>query len=168
MVNTWARIENNTVAEVTHIDPQGRFHASLIWVPCPDNTESGMQWADGMFFERPAAPINHQAKIAAKRFKHETAGILFNELKVETSRDSQAAITAAALSAVINPTYVCTWKTETGPIELTATQLISLANQVRTHVQTCFDREFQLLAQLATDTYEPDMLDHGWPTAPGT
>ncbi len=28
----WARIENGTVAELTDVDPDGRFHPSLAWI----------------------------------------------------------------------------------------------------------------------------------------
>lgn len=35
----WARIENNVVMEVTDIDPEGRFHPSLIWVACGDEVD---------------------------------------------------------------------------------------------------------------------------------
>lgn len=168
VTNRWARIENTTVAEVTDIDPEGRFHPSLIWVACPDNTVSGMRWTDGVFSTIPPVPPDHAAHIAAVRYEYETAGITVNTINIETSRDSQALITAAALSAVIDPNYACTWKTLSGPVELNAAQLINLATTVRTHVQACFDRELQLLTELANDTYTPDMLQHGWPTAQGT
>lgn len=32
MTNMWARIEGDRVAEITDIDPEGRFHHSLMWV----------------------------------------------------------------------------------------------------------------------------------------
>ena len=31
----WARLDGNRVIETTDIDPAGRFHPSLIWVPVP-------------------------------------------------------------------------------------------------------------------------------------
>lgn len=46
----WARIENNVVAELTDIDPKGRFHPSLIWVECPPDTLHGYTLANGEFF----------------------------------------------------------------------------------------------------------------------
>lgn len=48
----WARIESNTVAELTDIDPTGRFHPSLIWVECPDYVQPGYLY-DGTEFIRP-------------------------------------------------------------------------------------------------------------------
>ncbi|SCW97577.1 protein of unknown function [Pseudomonas sp. NFACC15-1] len=127
-----------------------------------------MQYADGIFTAKRETPIDHAAHIARVRYQHETAGITVNGVNIDTHRDSQALITAAALSAVIDPTYVCVWKALSGPVTLTATQLIDIATAVRTHVQASFDRECQLLTALAEGTYKVDMLDHGWPAAQGT
>lgn len=168
VMSMWARIENATVAEVTDIDPQGRFPASLVWIVCPDHTQPGMQYSDGQFTVKPDAPVDHAAQIAATRYQHEIAGITVNGISIDTHRDSQALITAAVLSAVIDPTYVCIWKALNGPVKLTAAQLIDISTAVRAHVQASFDREFQLLSALAEGTYTAQMLKHGWPTAQGT
>lgn len=45
----WARIENNTVVEITDIDPAGRFHPLLVWVECPDYVQPGFT-CDGEVF----------------------------------------------------------------------------------------------------------------------
>ena len=37
----WARIENNVVMELTDIDPSGRFHPTLVWLACPEDTVEG-------------------------------------------------------------------------------------------------------------------------------
>lgn len=111
----------------------------------------------------PDSEPNYPAQITAVRFRHETAGITVNGVAIETARDSQALITSAALTAVIDPQYACTWKTLSGPVELNAAQLISLAGAVRKHVQACFDREVELLTSVSEGKYTPDMLDEGWP-----
>ncbi|TWC18656.1 uncharacterized protein DUF4376 [Pseudomonas sp. SJZ085] len=167
VMSMWARIENATVAEVTDIDPQDRFPPSLIWTTCPGDTLPGMQYVEGRFTINPTAPIDHAVKIAAVRYQHEIAGITVNGIRIDTHRDSQALITAAALSAVLDPTYACVWKALSGPVKLTAAQLIDIATAVRTHVQASFDRECQLLTALAEGTYTVDMLEHGWPSAQG-
>lgn len=52
VMNMWARIENGTVAEITDIDPVGRFHPSLEWVRCGEDVLPG--WAyDGQSFVEP-------------------------------------------------------------------------------------------------------------------
>lgn len=48
----WARLENNVVMELTDIDPEGRFHPSLIWVECPEDTQYGYIY-DGTNFYPP-------------------------------------------------------------------------------------------------------------------
>ena len=34
VMTMWARIENGAVAEITALDPTGRYHPSLHWEPC--------------------------------------------------------------------------------------------------------------------------------------
>ncbi len=48
----WARIEFGSAVELTDQDPEGRFHPSLLWVACAENTQIGDQW-DGNTFTRP-------------------------------------------------------------------------------------------------------------------
>jgi len=47
----WARIEDDIVKEITEIDPSGRFHPSLVWVECPDDTTTGMKYENNTFVE---------------------------------------------------------------------------------------------------------------------
>ncbi|VVO92667.1 hypothetical protein PS870_02401 [Pseudomonas fluorescens] len=49
----WARIEDGTVAETTDIDPAGRFHESLIWLPCGVEVDQRWHW-NGHTFTPPA------------------------------------------------------------------------------------------------------------------
>ncbi|WP_254204182.1 hypothetical protein [Aeromonas sp. FDAARGOS 1408] len=44
----WARVEENEVKELTGVDPEGRYHESMTWVPCDDGVQIGwMQSASG-------------------------------------------------------------------------------------------------------------------------
>jgi hypothetical protein len=120
--------------------------------------------AEALQLAAASAPVlDTQELISAERYRHETAGITLNGIAIDTGRDSQALITGATLSAVIDATYICTWKTVNGPVELTASQLIGVATAVRAHVQACFDREGELLAALEDGTFTADMLGEGWP-----
>ena len=85
-----------------------------------------------------------RSEIAAARWEAETAGIDVNGFTVRTDRESQALITGAALKAMQDSTYSCRWKTESGFVELTAPQILAIADAVRAHVQACFDREAEL------------------------
>ena len=52
----WARIENGTVAEITDIDPAGRFHRSLKWVACDPAVKQGWKYEGGSFSEHVSLP----------------------------------------------------------------------------------------------------------------
>jgi hypothetical protein len=108
-------------------------------------------------------PEDIKNNISATRYNHEILGININGFFVDTGRDSQALITGAALSAFMDDTYVCNWKTPDGFVEIDAPTLISVSKAVRVHVQACFDREAALLKALAAGTYTDAMLDEGWP-----
>lgn len=114
--------------------------------------------------EQPAPSIAEQlAAIAAKRFTVETGGITVQGLAIDTSRDSQNLITGAALAADRDPAYSVKWKTAAGFVELSATQLLALADAVRKHVQACFNREADLAKAVGDGTYQAAMLEQGWP-----
>lgn len=80
-------------------------------------------------------------EIAQARYNAEIAGID----GIKTDRESQALITGAALKAMQDNTYTCKWKGIDGFVELTAPEIIAVADAVRQHVQSCFDREAELL-----------------------
>lgn len=108
--------------------------------------------------------VEHRANIiATRRYQAEISGITTNGMALPTDRDSQALVSGAALAAVVDPAYHCQWKTLDGFIDLQAPQILEMAAAVRLHVQTCFDREAELLDHLEKGTFTEDMLDHGWP-----
>ena len=64
----WARIENgNDVKEVTDIDPDGRFHPSLVWIECPDNVTDAYTYENGVFVEPPPPAPTTAADLAPNR-----------------------------------------------------------------------------------------------------
>ena len=105
-----------------------------------------------------------RSNIATKRYAVETQGIVVDNMFINTERDSQGLITGATLSAFMDPTYVCRWKTPVGFVELDAPTLITISQEMRKHVQSCFDREEQLLKALEAGTYTESMLEEGWPS----
>lgn len=109
------------------------------------------------------ARVGLVAAIAARRWEAETAGITVNGMAIDTGRDSQALITGAAVSAMLDPAYSVRWKTPAGFIDLVGEQIIAMATAVRAHVQACFDREAELLEALANGTFTDSMMEEGWP-----
>lgn len=107
-----------------------------------------------------------EEQIATERYNREGVGITVDGSVFDTTRDGQALIAGAAVSAILDPTYTCNWKTGSGFVELTASQLIGIATAVRAHVQACFDRELTLLRALESGEYKTDMLIEGWPDSP--
>lgn len=51
--NMWALIINGKVREITDIDPEGRFHPDLEWIPCDDSVKEHMLYSEGEFSEAP-------------------------------------------------------------------------------------------------------------------
>ena len=101
-----------------------------------------------------SAKERKRSEIAAARFEAETSGID----GIKTDRESQALITGAAFKAMQDSTYSCRWKTESGFVELTAPQILAIADAVRAHVQGCFDHEAELLP-LIDAAESPEELD---------
>jgi hypothetical protein len=61
VINMWALIQNGTVAEITDIDPQGRFHPSLVWVGCGPDVKAGDVYENGEFSKpEPQEPESQQ------------------------------------------------------------------------------------------------------------
>ena len=169
-MKSYARIDGGLVAELfsTDGDITEMFHPELVWVEVPSGADVGCGWrftAGEFIAPIPTSPTADEtaAVIAARRYQAEKAGIIVNEIPLDTGRDSQALVTGAALAAVIDSAYSCQWKTAGGFIDLDAQQIIAIASAMRAHVQACFDREAELLDAVAAGTYSAEQLDQGWP-----
>jgi hypothetical protein len=102
-------------------------------------------------------------RIAARRFQAETGGVTVQGIPVNTERDSQSLLTGAAFAASLDPGYHIKWKAATGFVDLSAQQIIGVASAVRAFVQSCFDRESELLGAVADGSITAQMLEEGWP-----
>ncbi len=87
--------------------------------------------------------------VAAKRFKVETGGILFNGATIATDRESQAMISGAYNFVAANPEASISYKTDDGFVQLNAAQVQAVANAVGQHVQACFAKEAVVATQIA-------------------
>ena len=104
------------------------------------------------------AKENKYAEIAQARYNAEIAGVN----NIRTDRESQGLITGAALKAMQDNTYTCKWKGIDGFIELTAPEIIAVADAVRQHVQSCFDHEAELLPLIASAETEAELNAIKW------
>ena len=101
-------------------------------------------------------------EIATARYNAEIAGVTINGVSIKTDRESQGLITGAALKAMQDNTYTCRWKGIDGFVELTAPQIIAIADAVRAHVQSCFDREAELQPLIEAATTEAELEAINW------
>lgn len=138
-----------------------RYENGVLYIE--DVSQAALEAAVGRYDSSSYGRAAITGAIAARRYSAETAGITVSGMFIDTGRDSQALITGAALSAFIDPSYVCNWKTPDGFVQIDAPTLISVSKAVRQHVQSCFDREGELLAALEAGAYSAEMLEEGWP-----
>jgi len=102
--------------------------------------------------------------IASARYDHETAGTTVSGVAVFTDRTTQMKLTGAAIRAERDPSYSVNWKQSDGTyVELSAAQLIAIADAVGDYVQACYSREAVLLSALADGSYTEALLTEGWP-----
>jgi hypothetical protein len=107
--------------------------------------------------------------LAERRYQAEEGGTTFVGMPLATDRTSQSKIHAAYTKAKEDPDYViANWKISPGVFTtLDAATIIAAGDAVRAHVQSCFDNEAILSAQItaATNKSELDAIDIeiGWP-----
>lgn len=128
------------------------------------------RWTGGGWEKLAAVPIPESVQlpdwselIAARRFQVETGGVTVADVQINTDRDSQSLLTGSAFAASLDPEYRIKWKAATGFVDLTGEQILGIASEVRAFVQSCFDRESELLNEVKNGTIELSMLETGWP-----
>lgn len=145
-------------------DPEPELNPGETAEPGPIRIEDGRPVQGWTVIPAPEPePVDWSTAIANRRYAAEIGGMVVEGMPLDTGRDSQALITGAAVSAMLDAGYSVRWKTQSGFVELDAEQIISVASAVRAHVQACFDREAELLAALDAGEFAPEMLQEGWP-----
>lgn len=150
------------------------FLAQNNYLPQPLVTDYGKyRWrldGSGQIVENDLTPTLDElkaakrAEIAAARYAAEIAGIALNGALIRTDRESQALITGAALAASQSEdeTYSVTWKAKSGFVTLSAAQVIAVAQAVRQHVQSSFDREAELQTAIEAAETEEELNGITW------
>lgn len=110
-----------------------------------------------------------KAALAAKRWEVETGGTTVAGMAVMTDRESQGLINGAYALASRNletPGFVIKFKSGSGWVDLTAAQMVAIADVVGTHVQAAFANEAAIYAAIdAADTHEAVAavdINSGW------
>lgn len=103
-----------------------------------------------------------------RRWRAETGGISVDGSPVATDDRSQAKLVGACLAATLDASYSIQWKiADGGFVTLDRDQIIAIAQAVRTHVQTCFDREAALAEEIQAAPNEQALatidIEGGWP-----
>ncbi|WP_260681230.1 phage tail protein [Pseudomonas putida] len=110
----WARIENGAVAEITDIDPTGRFHPALKWRVCGEDVAPGWSY-DGQTYE---APVRAQPRAdilcariddAADAARARVAGDPLRAVEYDRARIEAQAFADAGYPGDAVPRTVAAW-----------------------------------------------------------
>ena len=142
-----------------------------IWNERPDGYLTPEEWAalhplpEPTFDELKAAKYE---EIAAARYAAETGGCTVDGVTIATDRGSQALLTAAVVSARLDPEFKTQWKCADGRFkQLDAFQLRAIGDAVIAHVERCFAREGELCELIDAAQTAEDLAAISWPETLG-
>lgn len=102
-------------------------------------------------------------ELAAKRYEHEVGGIYLGTSKIDTSRSSQAILTAAYISIKNGLIPSVDWKDADGTWNtLGLAEIEAVSTAVSTHVQAAFTKEKDLMTLVAAATSKPEVDSIVW------
>ncbi|MFN6976512.1 MAG: DUF4376 domain-containing protein [Gemmobacter sp.] len=132
---------------------------TVIWMPPGATSEAAIAAFESGLLPPNESEIEDRRReaIRLRRDRAIDAGTTVGAIAIQTDNISQSRIIGAALQAVVDPDVVVRWKTANGFVSLDSATIIALATAVRAHVQACFDREAELLADQELD------IEVGWP-----
>jgi len=113
---------------------------------------------------------DHRAAVANRRYQAEIAGLTWNGIGIATDRESQDKIVQEnrAIDRALRVDGKG-WKCidlATGVVVFRPTtnaEMVAIGDAVYDYVSACFAREEALLDEIAAGTYDPAMLEIGWP-----
>ena len=123
----------------------------VIGVPCADSSEPLTAEALAAFLANPPVALATPADIAAARWRVENGGVAVavstGTHRFDTTRENRSMWLALQLQAQANPTLSQGWKTlDHGFVVLAAADILAVCAAVYAHVEACFAREAQLIA----------------------
>lgn len=163
--------EDNIYFQSVEVDESGDLPTRGTFTPPPElEGDEVARWSGGGWEVLESAPApdplptpGWPALIATRRWQAETSGTVFGGTFIDTDDRSKLLINGAALRADRSADYVLRWKTSGGFVDLTAAQVLAIADAVSEHVQLCFDREDALLGAVTDGLITAEMLEEGWP-----
>lgn len=147
----------------TFYNPEGNAE---VWATKPDGYYTLEEWAA---LHPPPTPSLDELKtakrdeIAAARYAAETGGCTVGGVRIATDRGSQALLTAAVVTARLDPEFKTRWKCADGRfVTLDAFQLRAIGDAVIAHVERCFAREGELCEQIDAAQTPEDLAAIKW------
>ena len=137
-----------------------------IWEVNPDNYFTPEEWA--ALHPSPAPTFDElkaakRDEIASARYAAETGGCTIDGMTIATDRGSQALLTAAVVSARLDPEFKTRWKCADGYfVDLNAMQLRAIGDAVIAHVEACFAREAELVEVIDAAQTPEDLAAIKW------
>jgi hypothetical protein len=106
---------------------------------------------------------------AVVRWQKEINGTVYGGYPLATDNISQTKYLGALIASQLNPNITIKWKLANGNfVTLNATTISNVTTKVREYIQSCFDREAELIdlinAAATPDDVEVIDLSTGWPT----
>ena len=139
--------------------PEGNYE---VWDVKLDGYLTAEEWAalhpppEPSFDELKAAKYD---EIATARYETETGGCTIDGITIATDRGSQALLTAAVVTARLEPEFTVRWKcADNRFVTLDSVQLKAIGAAVTAHVEACFAREGEL-CELIDAAQTPEELD---------
>lgn len=147
----------------TFYSPTGNPEA---WDAKPDGYYTRGEWAA---LHPPPAPTFEELKaakydeIAAARYAAETGGCTVDGMIIATDRGSQALLTAAVITARLDPEFKTRWKcADNRFVTLDAMQLRAIGDAVTAHIEACFAREGDLCELIDAAETAEDLAAIKW------
>lgn len=156
----YAQVLNGRAHWVFESEEKPDFAPDILLVEVGPEVQEGWLWNGESFIppQGPSEPAEQTleeaktaklAELAEARWREETGGLTLPDgTIIKTDRESQALLTGAALSAMLDPGTGIEWKGVNGWVTLTPTQVLEIAAAVRAHVQSAFSREKALTEQV--------------------
>lgn len=101
-----------------------------------------------------------------QRKRAENKGITVANMRIDTSRESQAMINSAYNFLKENPSSSLNWKTESGFVQIGLTEISAIATAVGKYIQECFNNEYEMVKKIEACTTEEELIEATKPVRP--